>query len=64
MTPTATQNTAQLFTVASAATMLNLSQRTVHRLIATRRIRASRIGTSIRIAPAEMDKFIKGLPVR
>jgi excisionase family DNA binding protein len=47
-----------LLTVAQAATILNVSTRTVRRLIASGAIRVVRIGHSVRVEPGEIEKLI------
>lgn len=51
-------------TYAEAAMMLNISHRTVRKLAASRQIRAVKIGSCVRIPPAEMDRFLRTLPAR
>jgi excisionase family DNA binding protein len=47
-----------LFTVPDAATILNVSERTVRRLIASGTIRAVRIGRSVRLRPRDIERLI------
>jgi excisionase family DNA binding protein len=47
-----------LFTVAEAAEILNMSEKTVRRFIRKRLLRSSKIGGLVRIAPADLDDLI------
>jgi excisionase family DNA binding protein len=49
-----------LLTVAQAATILSVSQRTVRRLIASGTIRGIRIGRLVRLRPRDMEQCIAG----
>jgi excisionase family DNA binding protein len=49
-----------LLTVAQAATILSVSERTVRRLIASRTIRAIWIGRSVRLGPPDIERWIAG----
>ena len=50
----------RLLTVADAATILNVSERTVRRLIASGSIRAVWIGRSVRVRPRDIERLIAG----
>jgi len=55
-----------LLTKPEAATTLRISCRKLERLIATRSIRALKIGRHVRIEPAELTRFVaklKGLTI-
>ncbi len=49
-----------LLTVAQAATILNVSERTVRRLIASGTIRGIWIGRSVRLRPRDIERWIAG----
>ena len=49
-----------LLTVAQAATILNVSERTVRRLIASGTIRGIWIGRSVRLRPLDIERWIAG----
>ena len=48
-----------LLTVAEIAKILNSSERTVRRAIASRELRAIKINGLVRIAPADLEDFIR-----
>jgi excisionase family DNA binding protein len=49
-----------LLTVAQAATILSVSERTVRRLVASGTIRAIWIGRSVRLRPRDIERWIAG----
>jgi excisionase family DNA binding protein len=49
-----------LLTVAQAATILSVSERTVRRLIASRLLRAVWIGRSVRLRPRDIERLVVG----
>jgi excisionase family DNA binding protein len=49
-----------VLTVAQAATILSVSERTVRRLIASRTIRGIWIGRSVRLRPGDIERVISG----
>ena len=49
-----------LLTVAQAATILSVSERTVRRLIVSGTIRGIRIGRSVRLRPRDIERWIAG----
>ena len=53
--------TPQLLTVQETAARLSLSEREVHRLIASGRLRSLKIGTRRRVELAEVARFIESL---
>jgi excisionase family DNA binding protein len=48
-----------LLTVAETAKILNCSERTVRRAIASRKLRVVKINGLVRIAPADLEDFIR-----
>ena len=54
----------QLMTVAEVASQLQVSIRTVRRLIAAKELRLVRIGRAIRIRPAELNSYLTGAAQR
>lgn len=57
--PTATEPSSLILTIADAAAELRVSQRTVRRLIARGRIEAVRIGRSVRIPRAAIAQLLR-----
>ena len=49
----------QLFTKKEVATKLNVSVRTIDRLILSGQIKAYKLGRSVRIAQEQLDEFIE-----
>lgn len=58
MPATITSSTDKLLTMREAAARLNISARTVWAMIQDGRLRAIRIGRAVRIAPAELERYI------
>ena len=54
----------QLMTVAEVASQLQVSIRTVRRLIAAEELRLVRIGRAIRIRPADLIAYVTGAAQR
>lgn len=51
--------TDRFYTVRETATLLRVSAATIHRLIASGRLHASRVGRSVRIAGGSLDAAIR-----
>jgi excisionase family DNA binding protein len=49
-------------TVAQAAKRFNLGKRTIYRLVETGEIEAARVGTAIRIRPADLETYLARSP--
>lgn len=47
----------KLLTKREAADVLNVSPRTVNRLVAARRLKAVKVGNIFRVDPAEIERF-------
>jgi excisionase family DNA binding protein len=58
MSPNPTSACPRLLTIKQAAEHLNVSERTVWRLIETCKLRARKIGRSTRIATEDLEKLI------
>ncbi len=56
--PAETLDAIRLMTVAEVASQLQVSIRTVRRLIAAEELRAARIGRAIRIRPADLNAYV------
>jgi excisionase family DNA binding protein len=50
-------NTENLLTVAEAAQRLNVSQKTIRRLIASHELAVIRIGVAVRVHPKELQRY-------
>jgi excisionase family DNA binding protein len=53
-----------LLTKDEAAAAMRVSRRKIERLIATRAIRAVKMGRHCRIPPSELERFASSLPTR
>ena len=54
----------QLMTVAEVASQLQVSTRTIRRLIAAAELKVVRIGRAIRIRPADLNAYVTGAAQR
>jgi excisionase family DNA binding protein len=59
MRPSVKNPAEPLHTVTEVAKILNTSEKTVRRLIADGRLRVVRIGSLVRVAPADLDDLIR-----
>ena len=49
----------RLLTVGEAASWLNVSEKTIRRLIASGRIKCIRLGRLVRLEPADVSRFVE-----